>query len=1340
MQHTPHAPDTSELAPASFAQQRLWFLAQLPGANEAYNEPIAFTLRGPLDQPLLGRALDALVARHEVLRTRLLAVDGEVLQRVDPPDTGFALTVDDLTGLPDAEARLDALRTQEVSTPFDLARGPLCRGRLVTLAPERHVLLLTMHHTIFDGQSMNVMMRELGTVYGALLGGGGDPLPPLPLQYADHARAQRARVLGGELAAQADHWRETLHDAPPLTVPPTDRPRPAEQDLRGGRVEFTLDADLTAALRALARRHGGTLFVAVLTGWTLLMSRLSGRDDVVVGTPASNRPRGDAAGLIGFFVNSLPLRVDLADNPTAAEALGRVRGVLRAALDHQDLPLERIVELANPPRSAAHTPLFQTMCAWQPERTGLLTLPGIDVAPLDIPHAPAKFDLALSLTESQGRTVGHLDYARALFDRDTAERYVRQLRHLLGDMAARPEVPVDTLELMDAEERRLLLADWDATEDLLPAPPSAGLLERFDEQVRLRPAQTALVCDDERLDYATLDRRAARLARALAARGVRPGQVVGLHAGRSARYVVGVLGILKAGAAYLPLDPAQPHRRLTAMVEDATPALVLSDIPRADRPVDEGDSLSADRPAHRDAGPAGGRAVAWCDLAVVEAEGDEEEAVPQVVSDCGQLAYVIYTSGSTGRPKGVAVTHGSVLNLFDNWLARMGAAPGEPASAWSSIGFDASVHELLMPLTTGGELHLVPDGLRGDPEALLHWMREHRVVQAFLPPSYIKWIDEDPGKRLHGLSLRQVLTGVESLPEAALHRMCQQLPDLRICFGYGPTEATLYSTAYYDPQPLDRPCPIGRPLAGTRLYLLDDRMRPVPVGVAGEVYLGGASLAAGYLHRPDLTEERFLPDPFVPGARVYRTGDLARRLPDGNAVYLGRVDDQVKLRGFRIEPAEIEAALLAVPGVREASVLLDRDTGDEPRLVAGVGRGETPARAPHEWRALLTDLLPDYMIPAVVVDLPSLPLSRSGKLDREELLRQAAETVLGQVNTASPRDHIELTLYQIWREILLYPDIGISDSFFDIGGTSLSAIKMAHRVRDRLGSAIPVRDLMLHPTIEALGGLVRQGGSGPTPSNLIEFRAGTGHGHVVCVHPAGGTAFCYLSLAKTLPENIGLYGIQSPGVNPGEDFLPSVEAMAETYLRLVEPLGDGPLVLTGLSYGGLVAHEMGRRLTRAGRTDVSVVLLDTQATDDPVARAAVAPVDLAEFKDKLIKFNGMYPGIDDDQVARYLTVYNHHRETARDYAVPESPARVVLMQATAMEDDDGAAARLRAFWRRRVSGGFVVEPVACGHWDMLESDELPRVAAVLAAELDRPATGSGEAVTERSALSGTSEA
>ncbi|MFH8462639.1 amino acid adenylation domain-containing protein [Streptomyces sp. NPDC017991] len=1307
----PSAP--TALAPASFAQQRLWFLAQLPGGNEAYNEPVTSTLRGPLDTAVLRRALDALVVRQHALRTRLVAVDGEVYQHIDPPETGFALAADDLTGLPDAAARLDELRLREASAPFDLARGPLCRGRLLTLAKDHHVLLLTVHHTIFDGRSMTVMMSELGTLYAALLEGRPSPLPPLPLQYADHARAQREHVLGGGLAEHADFWQRQLADAPPLSGPPTDRPRPAQQDLRGGRVEFALDADLTAGLRALARQRGRTLFGAVLTGWSLLMSRLSGRTDVVVGTPtAGRRHNKDLSDLIGFFVNTLPLRADFSRTATAGDALAHVGGVLREALDHQDLPFEHIVELVNPVRSAAHTPLFQTMCAWVPERDGLLELSGLDVTALDIPDAPAKFDLALSLTESRGRIVGHLDYASALFDEDTARRYVRQLEHLLTDMVARPEAPVGTLRLMDERERRLLLTDFAngrplttesssragrATESRTHSRPDSragGLVDRFDEQVAARPTQTALVCGDERLDYAALAGRAGRLARALADQGVGPGDIVGLHTGRSVELVVGVLGVLKSGAAYLPLDPAQPPARLAAMVEDAAPVLVLSDLPGGQRP------------------------AAWRYLPTVEASADND-VPPAPVRDDEQVAYVLYTSGSTGRPKGVAVTRRSVLNLFDNWVARMGATPGEATSAWSSIGFDASVHELLLPLTTGAELHLVPEELRGDPEELMGWMREHRIVQAFLPPAYVRWIDEEPGKRLDGLALRQLLTGVESLPEAALHRMGEHLANLKVCFGYGPTETTLYSTAYYDPQPLDRQCPIGRPLAGTRMYLLDEHREPVPVGVAGEVHLGGASLAAGYLHRPDLTDERFLPDPFLPGERVYRTGDLARYLPDGNAVYVGRVDDQVKLRGFRIEPAEVEAALLALPEVREAAVVVDRDTGTEPRLVAAVAVGEAPARPPHEWRAALADRLPDYMIPAVVVELPVLPLSRNGKLDRAALLREAAEAGTGQVNTQSPRDHIELTLHQIWRGILLGPDFGIRDSFFDIGGTSLSAIKMAHGIREALGTTLPVRDLMLHPTIEGLGGLVRRGRSGTPPSNLIAFRKGGTGGNVVCVHPAGGTAFCYLPLARTLPTDIGLYGIQSPGVNPGDAFLPDVEAMAEAYLRLIEPFDDGPLVLTGLSYGGLVAHEMGRRLAGAGRADVSVVLLDTQATEDPEVRAAASvPVDLAEFRDKLVKFNGMYPGIDDEQIDQYFRIYNHNRLTARDHLPASSAARLVLMQAVGGTTTDPASLpQVRDFWRRRAENGFRVEPLDCDHWEVLESGTSPQVAAVLGAEL-----------------------
>nr|WP_063775806.1 non-ribosomal peptide synthetase [Streptomyces odonnellii] len=1385
-------------AVTSFQQQRLWFLSQMPGASTAYNEAMAFELRGPLNREVLARALDALVARHEALRTRLVSEEGEVRQLIDPPDTGFALETDDFTGLADAEDRaggdtegggdgggdghaeerageragdraagraedrVAGLRLAELTTPFDLAKGPLGRGRLIVLGADHHILLLTMHHSVYDGQSMDVMLRELGALYVALAQGTGDPLPPLPLQYAEYAAEQRRWAAGDAPGAQAAYWKEQLADAPSLLELPTDRPRPPEQDHRGGRVSFSLDEELTARLASVARRQGGTLFVAVLAGWAVVLSRLTGRTDIVVGTPAANRRRPEVRKLIGFFVNSLALRVDLSGSPTSAALLKRVRGVVRGALDHQDLPFERVVELVNPPRSAAHTPVFQTMCAWVPDRKGLLDLPGIDAEPLAIPHAAAKFDLALSLSETGGRIEGQLDYATALFDHGTAERYAGYLRQVLAGMAEDPDRSVDDLDLMDAEERRRLLADWNGLAELgsspsqpllpsqprsplpsrppspereesRPQPASPGLVERFEEQVRIRPTAPALVAGEEQLDYATLDRRANRLAHALIARGVRPDQVVGLHTGRSPELVVGILGILKAGAAYLPLDPGQPAERLSVVVEDSAPALVLTDAAPDATPRAAPDSSPVDASERRLA------------LTAVEEEGQADHS-PAVTVPPSRLAYVIHTSGSTGRPKGVAVTHASVLNLFDSWRALMGDEPGEAHSAWSSIGFDASVHEILMPLTTGGTLHLVPEELRGDPEALMGWLREHRVVQAFLPPSYIKWIDEAPEERLRGLALRQVLTGVESLPEMALYRMCRALPGLRIRYGYGPTEATLYSTAYTAPQPLDRPCPIGRPLDGTRLYLLDERLRPVPAGVTGEVFLGGASLARGYLHRPDLTAERFVANPFVPGERMYRTGDLARRLPDGNTEYAGRSDDQVKLRGFRIEPGEIEAALLALPGVREAAVLADHDPAGQPRLVAGIGHGDAEPRGPHAWRAALARRLPDYMIPAVFVELPSLPLTHGGKLDRAALLRSVGADGPAQVNQASPRDHIELTLYQIWRDILLHPDIGIGDSFFDLGGTSLSAIKMAHAVRESLGVPLPVRDILLHPTIESLGGLLRHGAPDRPESGLIEFRAGEdqdrgegeGQGRVVCVHPAGGTAFCYLSLAKALSGSIGLYGIQSPGLNPGEAFLPSVEAMAEAYLRLIEPLPAGPLVLTGLSYGGLVAHEMGRRLALGGRNDVSVVLLDTQASDDPADRAAVAPVDMAEFRDKLVRFNGMYPGIDDAQIERYFHVYNHNRMTARDHLPLPSPARLVLVQAVEAADDTPFHRAVREFWRRRAEGGWQVEPVDCDHWELLESGEVVRVAAVIEKELERLGAGTrAEAEAEAGARNGT---
>ncbi|MFJ8798987.1 amino acid adenylation domain-containing protein [Streptomyces sp. NPDC102487] len=1312
---------------ASFAQQRLWFLAQLPGANEAYNEALAFQLEGALDADAFGRSLDALVARHETLRTRLVTVDGELRQCVEPPTTGFALLRTDLTGAPDASKALAALREAEACAPFDLEAGPLGRGCLVTLEADRHVLLLTFHHSIYDGWSMNVMMRELGALYEAFTAGGDDPLPPLTVQYADHAAAERASVADGTLGAQEDYWRRTLEDAPPLLELPTDRSRSAEQQHDGGRVEFRLGPEDTAALRTLARSHGATLFVAVLTGWSILLARLSGQTDIVVGSPVANRRDPVARSLIGFFANSLALRVDLSGGPSGAEALTRTRSVVRGALDHQALPFERVVEIVNPPRSAAHAPLFQTMLAWVPDRSGLLRLNGVTVEPLPIPYAPAKFDLALSVTESAGGLAGHLDFATALFDEATVRRHADQLRRLLTDLAHRPEQHIGTLDLMSPEDRDLLLAEGESpcavadarrktsplSSPVPPAPPgsplaASALTDLFETQARRRPHEAAVVCTRGTTDYATLDRRANRLAHALADRSVGPGDVVGLHTGRTVDLVVGVLGILKAGAAYLPLDPAQPQTRLDGMVEDAACPLVLTD------------SLEHVRTR------------GWSALTAIETQGALCDAPPAVPRAQDMLAYVIYTSGSTGRPKGVAVEHRSVLNLFDTWQERMGSGPADAGSAWSSIGFDASVHELLLPLTTGASLHIVPEELRGDPESLVTWLREHRIVQAFLPPAYVRWLDEDPAARLSGLRLRTLLTGIESLPEATLHRLTRHLPGLKVCFGYGPTEATLYSTAHYDPRPLDRQSPLGRPLRNTRLRLLDAHLQPVPSGTVGEVYLGGACLARGYLNRPDLTEERFLPDPYLPGERLYRTGDLARRLPDGDLHYVGRADDQVKLRGFRIEPAEIEAALLALDGVREAVVLTDRDAPGGPRLVAAVAATPGARADAQPWRTALTRHLPDHMIPAVVLDLPDLPLNHSGKVDRRALLDLARAHRNDQVNTGSPRDHVEHGLYRIWRDILLHPDIGIGDDFFELGGTSLAAIKMAHAVTEEFGIRVPVADIMLRPTIEALAGTLREGRASEAPGSLVEFRPGTpgaaGTARVVCVHPAGGTAFCYLTLAARLPETAGLYGIQSPGVNPGEDLLPSVEAMAEAYLALLAPYDDGPLVLTGLSYGGLVAHEMGRLTARAGRTDVSVVLLDTQATDDPAERAAIESVDMAEFRDKLVRFNGMYPGIDDAQVERYHRIYNHNRATARDHLPHPSPTRLVLAQAVGDGSDTPRHADVRDFWERRAQGHFRVEPVPCDHWEMLEKAEAGLVADVLGAELAHHAGAPAEPI------------
>ncbi|MEU3187609.1 amino acid adenylation domain-containing protein [Streptomyces sp. NPDC006923] len=1276
----------------SFAQQRLWFLAQMRGASEAYHMPLALRLRGPLDREALARALDALVARHEVLRTRLVTTEGEAFQRIDPAEVGFACRIDDLTGRPDAEACLAVVRREEATAPFDLARGPLARGRLAVLAADHHVLMLTMHHIVSDGWSMGVLTRELSALYTAFHRGEANPLPPLPVQYADYAAWQRKWLADGGPAGQSDYWKEALAGAPALLELPADRPRPAEQDYRGGQLRLVFDRDLTTALTSLSRRHGSTLFMTLLAGWALVLSRLSGQSEVVIGTPTANRRRAELEGLIGFFVNTLALRIDLSATPTVAELLKRTRRTALTALAHQDLPFEQVVELVNPDRSMAHTPLFQTMFAWQNNEEGALALPGVEVTSLDSPYTVAKFDLTLSLAEEDGRLVGSLDYAAALFDAGTVARYGRCLRRVLEEMAAGPDRPADALEMLSEAERARLLEGWNDTAREVPA---ACFPELFEERVRSSPEAVAVCFGSLSLSYGEVNARANRLARHLTGLGTGPERIVAVALPRSVEWLVAVVAVMKAGGAYLPVDPEYPAGRIAYMLDDARPVCVVTDPATAPAlPGTAGPLVMVDSPRTETADPS--------DLT------DADRSAPLLP---GSPAYVIYTSGSTGRPKGVVVTHGGIASLAAAQAERLGVTSAGRVLQFASPSFDAAAWEVCMALLSGARLVMAPSEELLPGEDLAAVVRRHGVTHATLPPAALTVLPEDALP--DGTTL--IVAG-EACPPATAGRWSA---GRRMINAYGPTETTVCATMSGPLSGALTP-PIGTPVVNTRVYVLDGRLQPVPVGVTGELYVAGSGLARGYLGRAGLTAERFVADPYgPPGTRMYRTGDLVRRRADGQLDFLGRADHQVKLRGFRIEPGEIEAALLDRPDVSEAVVLADHDAAGEPRLVACVGGGGTAPRPAAEWRTALSGRLPAHMIPALFVELPRLPRTANGKLDRAALLRRARDSGPVQVNQASPRDHIEMTLYQIWRRLLLQPDIGIGDSFFDIGGTSISAIKMAHAVRAEFGVTLPVRDIILNPTIEALGGRLRQGASGQPPSNLIEFRAGDGHRRVVCVHPAGGTAFCYLSLAKALPETCGVYGIQSPGVNPGEEFLPTVEAMAEAYVRLVEPLLDGPLVLTGLSYGGLVAHEMGRLLARAGHTELSVVLLDTQGTDDAEQRALTAPVDRAEFREKLVKFNGMYPGIDDQQVEQYFHLYNHNRMTARDYPAPPSPARTVLVQATADGHDTPGLAAVRDFWRRRAEAGFLVEPVRCDHWEILETAEVLNVAALLGAELAR---------------------
>ncbi|MEW5929249.1 MAG: amino acid adenylation domain-containing protein, partial [Gemmatimonadota bacterium] len=1044
--------------PLSFAQQRLWVVDRLEPGSAAYNLPYALRLRGELDSAALRASLDALVARHESLRTTFAEGEDGPVQVVHAP-APVALVELDLRDLPEAEREAAATRlaAEEALRPFDLARGPLLRCTLLRLADAEHVLCFTMHHIVSDGWSRAVLTREVSALYAAF-GAGEEPrLPELPVQYADFALWQRARLSGPALEEQVRFWREKLAGAPPLLELPADGPRVPDPSPRAALHSFALPDRVVEGLRELGRREGATLFMTLLAGWQALLATYSGQDDVVVGSPVAGRGRKETEGMIGFFVNMLALRADLSGDPTWAELVGRVREAALGAYGHQEVPFERLVEELAVERSLAHTPIFQVICRLESAAAGAgLTLGALAVEPFEAGAAVSKFDLELSFYETADAVQGTLSYRAGRFEADTIARMVGHLETVLETMAAEPGRRLSELELLRGDERAGVLHAWSASRAL---HPRLCLHERFAEQAARTPHAAAVAFEGRPLTYAQLQARADRLARHLRRRGVGPETRVALCAERSPELVVGILGILGAGGVYVPVDPAYPAERIAYLLEDSGCAAVL--VQEALEP-----TL-----------PATGVAVFALEELLSDASADED-APPAAEMSPDNAAYVIYTSGSTGRPKGVVVTHANVLRLFEATQEWFGFGAEDVWTLFHSYAFDFSVWEIWGALLHGGRLVVVPWETSRDPEAFRALLARERVTVLNQTPSAFRQLaaaDEARGDSAE-LALRWVVFGGEALEPRTLggwmERHGEERP--RLVNMYGITETTVHVTY----RPVGRAdveagaaSPIGVPIPDLGVRVLDRRGSPVPTGVPGELYVGGGGVARGYLGRAELTAERFVPDAFSgePGARLYRTGDRVRWLAGGELEYLGRMDQQVKIRGFRIEPGEVEAALAGLPQVREAVVVVREDAPGEKRLVAYVVPAEEGGAGVAGLREALGALLPEYMVPGAFVVLESIPLTANGKVDRRAL-PSPERTDEGEY--VAPRTPAEEVLAGIWAEALGLERVGVEESFFELGGHSLLATLVVSYVHEAFGVELPMRALFEAPTVAALAGRI----------------------------------------------------------------------------------------------------------------------------------------------------------------------------------------------------------------------------------------------------------------------------
>ena len=1160
--------------PLSFAQQRLWFLDQLQPGSAAYNMPMPLRVAGPLQIPALRGALDGMVRRHETLRTTFAVTGGEP-QQVVAPAAPLPLPVVDLGALV-PERRLAVARrlaAADARRPFSLADGPLLRVALLALGAEDHVVLFAVHHIVSDGWSMGVLVREVSQLYRAISVGRPAALPELVIQYADFAYWQRLWLSGEVLAEHLAYWREQLAGAPPRLELATDRPRPPVQTTHGAVRSFALPESVGGALASLGRREGMTLFMTLLAAFQALLGRYARSGDIAVGTPIAGRNSFETEPLIGFFINTLVLRARFRPEADFYALVRQARETTLSAHAHQELPFEKLVEELKPERTLSFTPLFQVMFVLQnaPQETlavSDLTFSGLDG---DDGARAAKFDLTLSMEEAGRRLTGTLEYNTDLFDPATVVRLLCHFERLLERVAAHPERPLRDHSLLAEGERAQLVEQWNDTR--APFASDHCFHELFAAAARRSPERHALVHGGEALTYRELDRRANGLAHRLRALGVGPEVPVAFCVERSFDLAVAVLGTLKAGGAFVPLDPAHPAQRLAFMLEQAACPVLLTQ----ERLLG---SLPAAPHARRVCLDGAGAA-------------DPADTPPAAGAGPDHLAYVIFTSGSTGRPKGVLVPHRGLANVAAAQASALGVQDAERVLQFASPSFDASVFEMVMALAGGGTLCLPDAGAALPGEELIAFLRDQRITAVTLTPSTLAVL---PAAELP--DLRLVNAAGESCAAEIVDRWA---PGRRFFNLYGPTEATIWASLAAC-RPGEGAPTIGRPVPNVRLHVCEPDGGLAPAGVPGELRIAGVGVARGYLGLPALTAETFLPDPWGgAGARLYASGDLARHRGDGRLEFLGRIDQQVKVRGFRVEPAEIEAALLRHPLVREAAVVAwpEADGSSGQRLVAYLvaAPAAEPQEAPgvEELRAFLRRSLAEHMVPSSFVSLAALPFLASGKVDRRALPPPEGERPVEETAFLAPRDSEESLLTRLWEDLLGVRPVGVRDNFFDLGGHSLLAVRLAAGIEQATGRKIPIASLFQHPTVEQLARLLRDPAAASSQSSLVPLRPQGERPPIFWVHPAGGNVFCYHALAQRLAAGVPVYGLQAQGLDGEEAPFTRVEDMAEHYLgevKRVQP--TGPYRLGGWSMGGVVAYEMARQLIERGDEVSLLTLIDAR--------------------------------------------------------------------------------------------------------------------------------------------------